>query len=413
MTRRSEKYTVTLNTPATGKINCGTLVVREFGGNTDGVGFKYSAEYLNHPAAFSIDPIALKLTDSAYQFSINNNLPGFLDDYLPDRWGRKVITRAATISKKENFNANSVIDILSLVSKSNIGAISIDSESEKPTFDLGLEFQELINAENAAQLIDNPKLKIQLEAAKLIHLWRDGSGGVGGARPKSLIHKNNIGYLAKFNSRRDEFNYAKVELACLLMAKDAGIHINGGFIQTDVNGRDVLLLQRFDLLPNDTRLHLLTINSMLKDPVSFIDFGNMFKYDNILQILKTYSSKIQDDVKQLLRLMLFNRAINNIDDHERNFSLSNSGNGYQLSPAYDLVPSLNRGEYHAAGFNYSNYPPKPSEIDGTKRILGVPKVEAKACAEQVINAVEKWTYFAELAGVSEKDSKKISAILNL
>jgi len=430
MTRRTAKYLVTLNTPATGVIECGSLIVRELNGNTDGIGFKYSPEYLAHPAAFSIDPVALPLSNQglshktssneAFQFPVNNNLPGFLDDYLPDRWGRKVLTRAATVSNKSNFNANSVIDILSLVSKSNIGAISIDAENESASYDLGLAYRELFDAENAAQIIDDvyyqqeQSTKIPLEATKLIHLWQEGSGGVGGARPKSLIHKDSIGYLAKYNSRKDDYNNAKVELACLLMAKEAGLNVKGGFVEQDVNGRDVLFLSRFDLLnDNKNRRHLVTINSMLKDKVSFVDYGAMFKYDNIHQLLKIHSVNIEQDLKQLLRMMLFNRAINNVDDHERNFSLVNDGNGYQLSPAYDLVPSLTVGQYHAAGFQYSSFPLRPTQIDGSERVLGVPKKDAKRCAEQVIHAVEKWSEYADQVGVCEKDMQRISAAMNI
>ncbi|RLA19004.1 MAG: type II toxin-antitoxin system HipA family toxin [Gammaproteobacteria bacterium] len=416
MSRKNEKYRVTINTPATRIITCGKMVIRETDGNTDGIGFQYSAEYLDHPFAFSIDPIALPLSRTTFQLTVNNNTPGFLDDYLPDRWGRKVLTRIATASKKKNFNSNSIIDILSLVSQSNIGAISIVQQDQKPYFDLGIHFDELMNAEKAAQIIDNdtPPEKIQLETAKLIHLWQEGSGGVGGARPKSLVHKDSIGYLAKFNSNKDDYNNAKVELACLLMAKAAGIDVKGGFVQPDINARDVLLLNRFDLLnSNKNRLQLITINAMLKDKNTFVDCGQSFRYDQIQQVLNRYSTNISEDVKQLLRLMLFNRAINNTDDHERNFSLSNDGTGYRLSPAYDLVPSFAYGQYHAAGYQYSPTPLKPSEVDGSKRILGVPKVEAKNCAEQIINAVKQWYHFAELAGVSEQDADKVSEVLNL
>jgi len=420
MSRRIEKYKVTLNTPKTGSIQCGTLIVRELNGNTDGIGFQYSSNYLSHPCAFSIDPIALPLRNTRFQYPVNNCLPGFLDDYLPDRWGKKVLTRAAALSKKRNFNANSVIDILSLVSKSNIGALSIDDENNSAIYGLGLPFEELINAENAAQIIhhDNstsdPNEKISLEAAELIHLWQEGSGAAGGARPKSLIHKNGVGYLAKYNSHQDHYNNAKVELACLMMAKEAGLIVEDGFIQENVNGRDVLLLNRFDLFENNlSRKHLVTINALLKNHLTLVDCGTLFKYDDIHQILKTHSVNIEHDLNQLLRLMLFNRAINNIDDHERNFSLINDGSGYKLSPAYDLVPSLTKGQYHAAGFHHSSFPLRPSEIDGSKRILGVPKKDAKRSAEQVIEALKKWPEYAEKSSLSEQETDEISTVFSI
>lgn len=36
---------------------------------------------------------------------------------------------------------------------------------------------------------------------------------------------------------------------------------------------------------------------------------------------------------------------------------------YQLAPAYDLVPSMATGEYHAAGFASQSYPPTVSEAE--------------------------------------------------
>jgi len=299
MTKRIQKYTVSLNSCSTGVITCGELIVRELDGNVDGIGFKYSAEYLAHPESFSIDPIALPMSSKSYQYNVsNNNIPGFLDDYLPDRWGRRVLTRAATVSNRLDFNANSVIDILSLVSKSNIGALSIDQKGEVPRFDLGLKISELLDAENAAQLVIDPSATINFELAKLIHLWSVGSGAAGGARPKSLVHKEGMGFIAKYNKLSDPYDNARVELACLKMAKAAGLNVFGGYVEPSSGHRNILLLERFDLI-NDRRSHLLSINSLLKSPESFADYGMMFKYENIHQILQKHSLNIEQDVEQM------------------------------------------------------------------------------------------------------------------
>ncbi|MCF6194754.1 MAG: type II toxin-antitoxin system HipA family toxin, partial [Kangiellaceae bacterium] len=383
MSDREERYGVTLNTRLTGILKCGELIVRELDGRVVGIGFKYDESYVEHSQGFSIDPIAVPLRRTAYQFYISDKFPGFLDDYLPDSWGKKVLARAATVSKKIDFNANSLIDILSLVSKSNIGALSIHPKGESASYDLGLDMSELSDAEKAAQLILDPNAKMELETAKLIHLWREGSGGAGGARPKSLVHKNNRGYLAKYNQSTDTFNNVKVELACLRMANEAGINVSPGLVEqgftnfdavSGLKKRDILLLDRFDI-DGGLRKHLISINSMLKSPKSFADIGVMFKYDTIHSVLQKHSENIEEDVEQLFRMMLFNRVINNVDDHERNFSLINDGNGYRFSPAYDMVPCLTRGEYHAAGYKYSNSPLSPFEVKGDKSVFGVSKLK--------------------------------------
>lgn len=87
-----------------------------------------------------------------------------------------------------------------------------------------------------------------------------------------------------------------------------------------------------------TRQHLITTNALLKNPETQHDRGGVFRYDDIADIVRRYSIDIETDLTQLLRMMLFNRAINNTDDHKRNFSLMHKGNSYCLSPAYDMVP---------------------------------------------------------------------------
>ncbi|MCH8105921.1 MAG: HipA domain-containing protein [Proteobacteria bacterium] len=148
----------------------------------------------------------------------------------------------------------------------------------------------------------------------------------------------------------------------------------------------------------------------MKEPGSQWDLGRVFRYDDVCEQLRRYSISIEQDLKQLLALMLFNRAIHNTDDHERNFSLINRGAGYQLAPAYDLVPSVVTGEYHAAGFQLNPDPPKPSEASKLGKIFGLPKTSVADIAERVIDAVSRWESFAEQSGVNQDDVVRIKPI---
>ena len=124
------------------------------------------------------------------------------------------------------------------------------------------------------------------------------------------------------------------------------------------------------------------------------------------------SRTIEADLGQLARLALFNRAINNTDDHSRNFSLIHRGDGFRLSPAYDLVPNLTVGEYHVAGFGYGTRPPSPSEALRLGKVFGLSKPWMRTCAEEVLNALDGWSGFAEKAGVDESESVRIGERLN-
>jgi serine/threonine-protein kinase HipA len=110
-------------------------------------------------------------------------------------------------------------------------------------------------------------------------------------------------------------------------------------------------------------------------------------------------------------MMLFNRAINNTDNHERNFSFMHTGNGYRLAPAYDMVPTLSTGEYPAAGYQYSPQPPLPSEVKSMGKVFGLPKTQVKHIAEEVENAVQQWPIIAEKVGVNNEDIAAVGRVI--
>ncbi len=408
------RYDLYINSPGMGIAQIADVVVEEQDTVLSRVAFRYRPSYLEHPTAFAIDPVQLPLKQGEVVLSCRGGAPAFIDDYLPDAWGRRVLARLALYRHQQHFNANSVIDSLGMIGSSRIGAICLVEQGGSPLFDTGYSIELLQQAESAAQKIDSVDFNtIDLDEMSLLYLANSGTG-VGGARPKALLQGDGGHYLAKFNRlTQDAYNNARVELACLKMAKAAGIIIENGNVVSGINGREVLLLDRFDIVTGGARYHLITANGLLKEPGSQQDPGRVFRYDNVCELLRQYSISIEQDLKQLLGVMLFNRAIHNTDDHERNFSLINRGAGYQLAPAYDLVPSVVTGDYHAAGFGLNPDPPKPSEAGKLGKIFGLPKTVVADVAKRVIDAVSRWENFAETEGVNEDDIARIKRCMQL
>jgi len=85
-------YDLYLNSPFMGLIHAAECAIEEINGNPHRVGFRYTADYLGHAAAFPFDPIQLPLNSGETIFRYSGSLPGVLDDYLPDDWGKKVLT---------------------------------------------------------------------------------------------------------------------------------------------------------------------------------------------------------------------------------------------------------------------------------------------------------------------------------
>ena len=391
-----------LNTPATGLTHAADCVVDEVHGVAERVGFRYRSTYLAQRGALPLDPVALPLTEGETVFSCRGGIPGFLDDYLPDDWGRRVLARAAFDDGDADFDANSVADLLTRMGGAHIGALALGPPGDPPEFDLGAPLHALAEVEEEAASADGLG-----EADRLLRL-AEAASSVGGARPKALLFDAHGCYLAKFNRRHgDGYNCARVELACLEMARAAGLEAATGRVTRTGAGREVLLLDRFDVC-GDARHHLISVNGLLKDPRSQRDLGRAFRYDDVADLIRRYSCRVEVDLPALLRLAAFNRAINNTDDHERNFSLIHRGAGYCLSPAYDLTPSLALGAYHAAGFGYDPSPPRPDALTSMGRVFGLSKPEVRRCAEEVAGAVGQWPTFAEQAGVEAEEMIRIA-----
>jgi len=413
-----QRYDLYLDTPTTGLIKAAQAVLLESSGQLVQMAFKYTEEYMDHAHAFALDPVQLPLIEKEINLYCAGGMPGVLDDYLPDDWGRKVLAQLAYYRDKRVTNQHSAIDTLTQLSNSRIGGLQWVTYGEIPNYELGCDIKHLLATELAAQSVDTPEFYSEnLDEMSLLYLANAGSG-IGGARPKALIHEDNKAYLAKFNRlSTDTYNNAKVELACLQMAKKAGLNVLGGQVRKGVNGRDVLLLERFDIVKKEerpsSRRHLITINALLKNSETQRDKGGAFLYDDIANLVKKFSIAIEADLTQLLRIMLFNRAINNLDDHERNFSLISEGDGYRMAPGYDMVPSLTTGAYPVAGYQYSPWPPKPGEAVKCGKIFGLPKTTVKQISDQVISAVEQWPEWAQKNGVSEKDTDNIKQVIRL
>ena len=65
-------------------------------------------------------------------------------------------------------------------------------------------------------------------------------------------------------------------------------------------------------------------------------------YLEIAEFIKFSGAENEEDLHQLWRRIVFNISISNTDDHLRNHGFLLSGNGWRLSPAYDINPSIDK-----------------------------------------------------------------------
>ena len=108
--------------------------------------------------------------------------------------------------------------------------------------------------------------------------------------------------------------------------------------------------------------------------------------------------------------MLFNRLFNNTDDHLRNFSFQTNANtqesGWQLTPIYDVVPSLDYGEYHQNKLQFSDLLPLPSEAHRYAKIFRINKSQANNVIERVEHSYKQFENTLISNNITENDLAK-------
>lgn len=294
--------------------------------------FRYDTTYLADPAAFPIDP-----TLGLYAGPQNvAGLPGAMRDSSPDRWGRNLITkdRRAT-ALAEHRTAPTLTDVDFLVGVSDVtrqGALRfrVTPDGEFLGTNIGVEVPKLIElprllhaADAAGRADDFAAIKALLDA---------GTGSLGGARPKASVRDGDRLLIAKFPHPDDQWDVMAWEKTTLDLAAKAGIRVPETTL-TKVDGRSVLLLDRFDRQwPG--RIPYLSAMTLLE-----ARDGDSHDYTEIAETLPEVGSATTADLRELWRRIAFSILVNNTDDHLRNHGLIHEPGGWRLSPAFDMNPN--------------------------------------------------------------------------
>ena len=160
---------------------------------------------------------------------------------------------------------------------------------------------------------------------------------MGGARPKCTVEWQDALWIAKFPARGDTLNIPRIEYATMTLAGKCGIRIPALHLQS-VGKTNVLLVRRFDREKHPegwVRKGFLSSLSLLQwDEADRLSWD----YGAIANVMRRHTSV--HDIQELFRRMVFNILVRNTDDHPRNHGFLFDASGVELSPAYDLVPSL-------------------------------------------------------------------------
>jgi serine/threonine-protein kinase HipA len=91
--------------------------------------------------------------------------------------------------------------------------------------------------------------------------------------------------------------------------------------------------------------------------------------------------------------LAFNVAIGNRDDHLRNHGFILGTQGWRLSPAFDMNPSIDKAD-HVLNIDDTDNRPNLQTVLSTAAFYGLTESAARAILSQVVQAVQQWRQVA-------------------
>ena len=273
----------------------------------------------------------------------------FLQDAMPDRWGRRLIDkRERILAVREGRPVRHLTDIDYLTQiddTTRMGALRL-REGEQL---LGTQFadtpvpplahlREFVDMAQMYERQDEQGGAIREEW--LLNLYKQGSS-LGGARPKANVRDTDGAlWIAKIPSVNDDYDVALWEFWAHKMARVAGIEVPQMRLLTLPGQKyHTLLSKRFDR-DGEQRIHFASAMTLcgLQDGADATT-GN--GYLDIVDVIVGNAgfADPQSALEQLYRRVAFSICIRNHDDHFRNHGFLLTEKGWIWSPAYDLNPS--------------------------------------------------------------------------
>lgn len=308
--------------------------------------FSYDKQWLKSGHHHQLDPDLHLYTGP--QFANEKENFGLFLDSMPDTWGRTLMKRReAQLAKLNDEKAKTLYDIdflLGVYDEMRMGALRfkldpngdfLDNDTEKatPPWSTVRELQQaVVHYENDT---DNEAI------TKWLQLLIAPGSSLGGARPKAnILDEDKHPWIAKFPSKNDTIDKAAWEYLAYHLAIEAGITMAECKIEKINGSYHTFFTKRFDRIGTH-RIHFASAMTMTGNNEETIKHQPA-SYLDLVECIQTKGANIKENLAQLWRRIIFNMAISNTDDHLRNHGFILAKEGWVLSPAYDLNPSIDK-----------------------------------------------------------------------
>jgi len=370
--------------------------------------FEYDKDWLKSDQKFLLDP-DIQLYGGPQYPNQKENFGIFLDS-MPDTWGRTLMKRReAQLAREKNVKPKTLYDIdflLGVFDESRMGALRFKIDPVGEFLDNNKTastppWTSIRELQNAAFIFEND---IDSEDVNryLSVLITPGSS-LGGARPKAnILDADKSLWIAKFPSKTDTIDKAAWEFLAYQLATKAGIEMAPCRMERILGKHHTFFTKRFDR-ENGERIHFasaMTITGNNEDTIR----DNQASYLDIAEFISNNGANIKANLHQLWRRIIFNIAISNTDDHLRNHGFILTKEGWILSPAYDLNPSIDKDGL-ALNIDTDN---NELDFDLAKSVgeyFRLNNNQMEVIIQEVLEVTTKWKTMANEIGISRSEQE--------
>lgn len=300
--------------------------------------FNYGRSYLQRPDAIPLYLPELPLRRGSIAPLPPLGMAGCLRDGAPDAWGRRVIVNRLTGLRGEAAHRVEFDELTFMLHSSSdrIGALDFQAAADRYT-PRDAEEATLDDLQAATEKVERgDPIPHGLEKA-LFH-----ASSIGGARPKAALRDGGDKFIAKFSASGDTMAVVKAEFIAMRLAAAVGLDVAPVRLAR-ANGRDVLLVRRFDRdrtaagWQRRAMMSALTLFGLDEMQARYAS------YEDLAELIRRRFARPQETLRELFARLVFNVLIGNTDDHARNHAAFWDGNWLALTPAYDLCPQSRNG----------------------------------------------------------------------
>lgn len=383
---------------------------------SDSYGFKYNDNWLKKYGNLFLSDDLNNYPGQQYT-QPGSDIFGCFSDALPDRWGRTLLNRREQVlaneEKRPIRRLNSFDYLKGIDDASRMGGFRFKMFTEGDFINSTntLRIPPLTNIRellNASSEIEKSEEANQLPDKKwLTQLVQPGSS-LGGARPKaSVIDKDKSLFIAKFPSRKDDYDVGLWEHFCHLLATKAGINAATTKVLSTNDKYHTLLSHRFDRTTDGKRIHFASAMTLL----GLSDGDNASTgngYLDIVDFIIQNCTDVSRNLQELFRRVAFNICIANSDDHFRNHGFLLTQKGWTLSPAYDMNPTQN--EYQSLLVSASSSKADLTILLEACKDYMLNREVALQIISEVATAVNEWKALSTKLGIANREMELFGKI---